>query len=236
MSAVEQSAFGPFFAVERHAAHTTPLPPWRPLVELANGSRSLGDRIDGIRSSLAARAAKDPAEVDPRVAASVAHLGVIARILAPTIATAICGDLRISQELNELWWQDQLGGPFPLSVLEEGTSDRDGEGTATPGPAIESITQCVLDETGVSERVLWGNVGSAANSAAQLIAATRPDLTHTAREVANTYLRDPRIDGGALRAGPDFRRRSCCLIYQLTDDRSAVCGDCVLESKPTRSG
>ncbi|OHU19252.1 hypothetical protein BKG76_22570 [Mycobacteroides franklinii] len=236
MSAVEQSAFGPFFTVERHAAHTTPLPPWRPLVELADGSRSLGDRIGGVRSSLAARVAKDPAEVDLRVAASVAHLGVIARILAPTIATAVCGDLRISQELNELWWQDQLGGPFPLSVLEEDTSDRDGEDTATPGPAIESITQCVLDETGVSERVLWGNVGSAANVAAQLIAATRPDLTHAAREVANTYLRDPRIDDGALRAGPDFRRRSCCLIYQLTDDRSAVCGDCVLETKPARSG
>ncbi|GKT34770.1 (2Fe-2S)-binding protein [Aduncisulcus paluster] len=157
----------------------------------------MGDRIDGVRSSLAARIAKDPAEVDLRVAASVAHLGVIARILAPTIATA---------------------------------------DTATPGPAIESITHCVLDETGVSDRVLWGNVGSAANSAAQLIAATRPDLTHAAREVANTYLRDPRIDDGALRAGPDFRRRSCCLIYQLTDDRSAVCGDCVLETKPARSG
>ncbi|MGH3956823.1 MAG: (2Fe-2S)-binding protein [Mycobacterium sp.] len=223
MSAVELSAFGPFFAVATHDAGETPTPPWRPMVELIDGSSALANRIDSVRSSLAERAAVGVADVDLRVAASVTHLGLVARILAPTVAAATCGELRMSQESHELWWQDELGGPFPLSVVL-----RAGERNTLAGSAVESITQGVIDHTGVSHRVLWGNIGSAVNSAARLIASAQPELTDAAREVANTHLRDRRIDDGTLRAGPDFRRRSCCLIYQLTDDRSAVCGDCVL--------
>jgi ferric iron reductase protein FhuF len=46
--------------------------------------------------------------------------------------------------------------------------------------------------------------------------------------VADSILADSRVDDGGLCAGPDFRRRSCCLIYRLNNDRAAVCGDCVL--------
>jgi ferric iron reductase protein FhuF len=45
---------------------------------------------------------------------------------------------------------------------------------------------------------------------------------------ADAILADPRVDGGELRSGEDFRRKSCCLLYRLTGDRVAVCGDCVL--------
>lgn len=193
------------------------------MAELTGGSDILRNRISSVRSSLAARVPNNPAEVDLRVAASVAHLGLVARVLAPSIAAATCGEPTISQEPGDLWWQDQLGGPYPLSVVE-----RVGETGTAPGTVIESITQRVIDEAGISGRVLWGNVGSAVNSAVKVIAASRPELTEAAWEVADTYLRDPRIDDGVLRAGPDFRRRSCCLIYQLANDRSAVCGDCVL--------
>lgn len=231
MSAVDQSAFGPFFTVQTHVAGEEPAPPWRFLSELADGSGALRDRIEAVRRNLAGRVAKSPDGVDLRVAASVTHLGVIARVIAPTIAAVVTGGPRISQKLNDVWWQDQLGGPFPLSVLQQQASEREG-GDNGLGSAVESVTRCVLDETGVSDRVLWGNVGSSANSAARLIGAARPDLSEAAHEAANSYLRDVRVDGGALRAGPGFRRRSCCLIYQLTDDRSAVCGDCVLEPTP----
>ena len=46
--------------------------------------------------------------------------------------------------------------------------------------------------------------------------------------MADRVLADPRVDGGVLRSGPEFRRNSCCLIYQLAGDREACCGDCVL--------
>ncbi|BAX97730.1 hypothetical protein MSTE_02418 [Mycobacteroides stephanolepidis] len=217
------SAFGPFFAVATHATGDMPTSPWRPLTELTDGSPALASRVERVRSNLAARIAVSPADIDLRVAGSVAHLGLVARILAPTVAAVACDEPRISQQPHELWWQDELGGPFPLSVVT-----RAGEDYAITGSAVESITEGVMEHAGVSDRVLWGNVGSAVNSAARLIASSRPELADAAREVADTYLRDPRIDDGILHAGPDFRRRSCCLIYQLTDDRSAVCGDCVL--------
>mgnify|MGYP002653128777 CR=1 FL=1 len=51
-----------------------------------------------------------------------------------------------------------------------------------------------------------------------------------ARRHADLFLAHPYVEGGHLRAGPNFRRRSCCLIYQVSGDRTAVCGDCVLTS------
>ncbi|MEU9808765.1 (2Fe-2S)-binding protein [Mycobacterium sp. NPDC050853] len=220
----ELSTFGPFFVVETHDVGDAPVAPWRPMADLVDEPAGLPTRINAVRNALAARTGQDPDDVDLRVASSIAHLGLVARIIAPVIGAMACGQVHISQELDDLWWQDQLGGPFPLSVTV-----RTEPGSTGLGPAVVVLTQRFLDRTGVSDRVLWGNVGSAVNSAAYLIAASRPELTDTARETADTYLRDPRIDDGALRAGPDFRRRSCCLIYQLTDDRSAVCGDCVLK-------
>ncbi len=124
--------------------------------------------------------------------------------------------------LEDLWWQDRLGGPVPLSVTSGPA------GPLLPGPAVETITNEVAARFSVSHRMLWGNVGSAANSAARLICIARPELADSAQAVADSILADSRVDDGVLRAGPNFRRRSCCLIYRLNDDRTAVCGDCVL--------
>jgi hypothetical protein len=82
----------------------------------------------------------------------------------------------------------------------------------------------------VSPQVLWGNVASAANGAATMIAAARPDLAAAAASAAAAVLRYPDLAGtyqGSPGAG--FRRRNCCLIYRLSPpgpDR--YCEDCVL--------
>ncbi|HVQ99158.1 MAG TPA: (2Fe-2S)-binding protein, partial [Mycobacterium sp.] len=110
----------------------------------------------------------------------------------------------------------------PLSVTSS------SPGPLLPGSAVEAITDAVADRFSVSDRVLWGNVGSAANSAARLIGVARPELADSAMVLADSVLADSRVDGGVLRAGPDFRRHSCCLIYRLDNNRKAVCGDCVL--------
>ncbi len=92
-----------------------------------------------------------------------------------------------------------------------------------------AVTKTAIKPTcRVSARVLWGNVASAANSAAQLIAGARPDLGEGAYRAADLILADPRVDGGSLRSGTAFRRSSCCLIYRVGGGRSAICGDCVL--------
>jgi hypothetical protein len=193
------------------------------MTTLADDSGALETRVDTVRSRLAHGAGRQPDEIAARVAASVTHLGLVARLLAPAIAALALGDARVSLALEDLWWQDHLGGPYPLSITPTPATD-----TPTLGPAVEVITGAIAQRYRVGEHVLWGNVASAANSAAWLISTPRPDLTRSARAAADAILADVRVEGGRLRAGPDFRRRSCCLIYRIAGDRTAICGDCIL--------
>jgi len=217
------AVFGPFFAIAIHAHHQ-PLPsPWQPMSALIADTDVLAARVDRVRTVLADRAGRPPGLIDVRVAASVAHLGLVARLMAPRIGALALGQPPLSWSIEDLWWQDDLGGPYPLSIAIEA-----GHRSPGPGWAVEAITDAISDRYRVSRKVLWGNVGSTTNTAAELIRAARPDLTAQAHHEAATVLSDPRIDGGTTRAGPQFRRRSCCLIYRIANNRAAACGDCVL--------
>ena len=212
VSVDELAGFGPFFAVSEHVS---PDASWQPMTDLVDDPKVLESRVDRVRESLSANGGG--IEVDSRVAASVAHLGLVARLLAPMIGVAALGR-PVSWSLTDLAWQDRLGGPYPLSVV------------ARPVGGVrahEALTEAFIP-FGVSRKVLWGNVGSAINSAVMQISRVRPDLFDAARTAADETLADPRIDGGARRSGPGFRRASCCLIYRVSGDRRACCGDCVL--------
>lgn len=222
----ELAALGPFFAVEAHSQGAEPEPPWRPLAGLTHPS-GLGARVGLVRGVLAARAGCPPSGLELRVAASVTQLGVVARIVAPALATLTTGqplDLRLSG----LWWQDTAGGPVPLSVPEP-----EGGVMASPEQLLDEvitpITVAAAALAPVSPRVLWGNVASAVNGAARQIAAARPELATAAWEAAASFFRDPRLGTEPGPPGPSFRRSSCCLIYRLAPGAAGpVCGDCVL--------
>jgi len=77
------AALGPFFAVSSHLPETGPGPPWRPIRELTEPDGPLAGRIDEVRAALAGRAGRPAAQIEPRVAASVTHLGLVARLIAP---------------------------------------------------------------------------------------------------------------------------------------------------------
>ena len=102
---------------------------------------------------------------------------------------------------------------------------------ATAALLAGPITQIVraVEAMTVSPRVLWGNVASAVNGAATMIAAARPDLAGPAAETAAAMLANPALTG-TYQGRPlrGFRRRNCCLIYRLSPERPAYCGDCVL--------
>jgi hypothetical protein len=189
---------------------------------LTDGTAELEARVRAVGAVLADRADRPPSDIAIGVIASVAHLGLMARLLAPAIGALTLGHA-ISMSADDLWWQDRLGGPYPLSVARQPVTQ-----LRISGSAVEAITGAIAKHYRVSERVLWGNVGSAANSAARLVSVARPDLTVTAHAAADGILADSRIDGGVLKAGPEFRRRSCCLIYRVANDRTAACGDCIL--------
>ena len=215
--------FGPFFASETHAAGASVDGPWSTLAAALANPRRIEGRVERVRTALGAGAASN---VSLRVAASVTHLGLVARLLAPALAAAVT-NTHLSPDPADIWWQDHLGGPFPLSVatVEPEPAD-DGE---LPS-AVDALTALFDTSYSVGPRVLGGNVASAINSAARMIGTARPELADSARRHADLFLAHPDVEGGQLRAGPNFRRRSCCLIYQVSGDRTAVCGDCVLTS------
>jgi ferric iron reductase protein FhuF len=121
------------------------------------------------------------------------------------------------------------GGAFPLS-FEAGAF-----APGTPDDLLDGPVRALVQATAalsVSPKVLWGNVASAVNGAATVLAGGRPDLAAEARAVAGLLMARPAQRGaGAAEtsAGAPFRRRSCCLIYRAAPGKAGpLCGDCVL--------
>jgi hypothetical protein len=224
------TALGSFFAVSTHSPGHPPDPPWRPLSELTGASVVLRDRVDGVRAALAARGNRPVGQIEPRVAASAVHLGMAARLTAPALGAAVLGrplDLRP----GGLWWQDTAGGPVPLSVpaTDAAAGEPAGWDAQLLDELLAPVTAAVAGLVPTSPRVLWGNVASAVNTAARLVAGQRPDLAGAAWRAAGRLFASPWLRTERTPPGPAFRRSSCCLFYRLEPSGpAALCGDCVL--------
>jgi len=223
------ASLGPYFTVEVHRPGSPPRPPWQPLDALIGSPDALAGRIGEVRERLAAAAGCPATSVEFRVAASIAQLGLCARLLSPTLGAAAAGRT-LPVDVGQARWVPALGGPFRLSLAEAAVA-AEADTAATTALLAGPITQIVraVEAMAVSPRVLWGNVASAVNGAAAMIAAARPDLAGPAAETAAAMLASPALvgtfQGRPLRG---FRRRNCCLIYRLSPGRPAYCGDCVL--------
>jgi FhuF 2Fe-2S C-terminal domain len=224
-------SLGPFFDVQRHESGAEPIAPWRSMAELLDAA-VLRDRVGQVRAALAQAGQRPIDEVELRVAASVMHLGLVARLVSPVLAEAALSGRPVPPGLSDWWWQPQVTGTFPMS-LPAGRGPGADQATVAAielldGP-VANLTTIVSDHFGVSRRVLWGNVASALNATRGLIAATGPDAAGRIDLIVNSMRKQPGLTGEDAAFGPDFRRRSCCLIYRLAPDRvDAVCGDCVL--------
>jgi hypothetical protein len=228
----ELAALGPYFGIEIHPAGEPLAPPWQPLGALTGTPAALTARISEVRDRLAAaRSAAD--DVEFRVAASVAQLGLCARLLSPVLGAAAAG-WALPVDTARARWVPALGGPFRLSLPEPATGgSAPGDGISAcldllAGP-VAQITGAV-EAMAVSPRVLWGNVASAVSGAATMIAKARPDLAAPAAAAATAMLGYPALAGTyAGSPGAAFRRQNCCLIYRLSPPGAAsYCGDCVL--------
>jgi ferric iron reductase protein FhuF len=138
----------------------------------------------------------------------------------------------------------------PLSVPRGadaggGEANREANREPTPERLARLLASRVLDgpvrdlveataRLSVSRRVLWGNVASAVNGAASMIATGQPAWADRSRMIASLLLDQPPLQGtSAASATGGFRRRSCCLIYRAAPNAAgAVCGDCVISRDP----
>jgi hypothetical protein len=221
------AALGPFFAIEEHAPGSAPVPPWRTMIELVEDPAVLRDRVTATREYLAAVSGQLPEAIEVRVAASITHLGLAARLISPALATAVLDGGVRSVSLETARWQPILGGAFPLSMPSL-TSERDlgTELIDGPIPALAKATE----PYGVSEHILWGNVASAINGAATALTNAAPHLSERAHNLAAQLLTHPALREAYTAEAGHFRRRSCCLIYRAAPDHNGpVCGDCVLD-------
>lgn len=247
------ATLGPYFAVETHDPRSRPQEPWQPLSAVLGSAEALNDRITEVRARLAATAGCPPGNVELRVAASVAQLGLVARLISPALGSAVLG-VALPMDVTGIWWIPALGGPFPLSlprtalagtprgsVLAEARGSAGTEASHVCGPLLgllDGPLRSLVETTAsmaVSRRVLWGNVASALNGAASMIAAARPDLAARTAAITGLLAGIPALAGsydGQVISG--FRRRSCCLIYRLASrPATGYCGDCILNGGGT---
>lgn len=231
----ELPGLGPFFEVDSHPANSAVTEPWHSMSELVDGSDVLLGRVLGVRERLAAMGGLPPEAVETRVAASVAHLGVVSRLVSPALAMAVLGGVVPDLALADTRWQPVLGGPVPLSVRVP-PPPRPGElpvllADQVLGGPVRALG-AAFEGLSVSVQVLWGNVASAVNGATTMIVKARPDHAARARALTSAVLARPPLRGTSTITQGRFRRRSCCLIYRAAPNAAGqVCGDCVLAAR-----
>ncbi|MCF3962300.1 (2Fe-2S)-binding protein [Streptomyces fuscigenes] len=232
---------GPFFTVEVHDPSGPPDAPWRPLSGLVDEAGVLSARVGEVQAHLARAAPATAAgaaggAVERRVAASVAHLGLVARVLSPFFALTALHGAPTVPALGDLRWCPRPGGAFPLSLPRTALVPSGLAPEACAGLVLGGLVAplgAAVSRLSVSPRTLAGNAASAVNGArAALTAAVPGDAERIARTAA-AFLAHESLRG-AHEGGADgraFRRRSCCLIYRAAPGparTAAVCGDCVL--------
>ncbi|MGQ0630048.1 MAG: (2Fe-2S)-binding protein [Sporichthyaceae bacterium] len=209
-------------------------PPWRPFSELVDDPAATRARISAIREGIAERGRIDPRAVPARSAASLAHLGLISRVISPVLGAAVLGGVVPQLRSESLYWRDVLG-PVPLSAPELDGIDVEGQDPAriaailaaefAVGP-VAGLGAAIGTVGAVSPKVLWGNVASAVAGAARMLVTAGAPPAALGAIVTGLLALEPLTGTGAYVAGVGFRRTSCCLYYRVPG--GGYCGDCVL--------
>jgi hypothetical protein len=254
----ELAGLGPFFTLDSHPPRSAPVPPWRPLEELLSAlpnalapPDALAARATVVREALAEASGQTADAVELRVAASLAQLGLAARLICPALGVAALTGGVLAMDPAGLRWHPAAGGTIALSIRDDALRPAPA-GQRSPAALADLLAASLVTGPvralveasrafGVSEQVLWGNVASVVHGAVALLGAARPELADRARAVTTGLLNRPPLQG-RHQSGADgrFRRRSCCLMYRLTGSATAtaapVCGDCVLDRASTSQG
>lgn len=203
---------GEFFAVDDAVVGRG----WHPIAELVDGP-FVDHRVVATHLVLRSRSST---EVEPRVAASIASLGLFARVLSPTIG-ALLLDVEAPTDLH---WQERSTGTFPLAAGGWGPPDL----TTLLSDVVEPVAARLHTDHGLSEQVLAGNASSAVFGALTMATLARPDLRDAALDVGVEALTHPYL-AGTGDPGPPYVRSSCCLYYRIPG--GGYCGDCVIPAR-----
>lgn len=202
-----------------------------PLARLyAGDSVPLKDRVDTVATRL-----RTP---ERRVAASVAHLGLAARLWSVALGSAAINGELPDLDPAGLLWDPRLGSPDDLCLTGSGTlqASADTVREAVQYGHLVPLADALTADTRISRRLLWGNAGSALAGAVRELRAWalrggRTDVAQRTSALAVGLFAHPDLSDTV--AGPAMRRRTCCLYYRCPG--GGLCGDCLFDHPPRRS-
>ncbi|MBT2493730.1 (2Fe-2S)-binding protein [Streptomyces sp. ISL-96] len=176
-----------------------------------------------------------------RVAASIAHLGLVARLWSLALGPAALYGEFPDLPPDDLRWNADLTSPHDLWLAAPpsplpATADRIRE--VVQYGHLLPLADAFRQDGRISRPLLWGNAGSALAGAARELHAWarkngRPEVGERALELAAELFRHPDLRATGTLDGAAFRRRSCCLYYRCPS--GGLCGDCVFDHSPQRS-
>ncbi|MFE0798726.1 (2Fe-2S)-binding protein [Streptomyces sp. NPDC058812] len=224
-----------------------PSPP-RPLPTLAHayapvyGGATPDVHVPAREDPLAFRVRKVAAALrapEIRVAASVAHQGLAARLWSVTLGCAVLygGVPDLAPRL--LRWDP--GATAPDDLWLPGVEPLAGDAGTIAEVVLDGhlvpLTAALHARYRVATGLLWGNAASALAGAARELDRWsrrhgRADDAAHARSLTAALMAHPLLAGTGTLTGNGFRRRSCCLYYRVPG--AGVCGDCCF-SHPPRS-
>ncbi|MER7664596.1 (2Fe-2S)-binding protein [Streptomyces sp. NPDC096193] len=227
MDLTELDAVGGFFALRTGPSGGGAAP----LARLYAGETApLITRIDTVAERLGA--------TERRVAASVAHLGLAARLWSIALGSAALYGQIPDLDPARLHWAPERGAPDDLWLTGSGSRSATA---ATVREAVQyghlvPFADALRRDTTVSRQLLWGNAGSALAGAARTLAdwarrGGRTGVAERAAALAAELLSHPDL-AGTVR-GPAMRRSTCCLYYRVPG--GGLCGDCVFDRPPRRT-
>ncbi|WP_322621345.1 (2Fe-2S)-binding protein [Streptomyces acidicola] len=230
-------ALGGFFALR------TGEPPNGPLPTLAQAytarhtggdEERFGARADplGFRVRKVADSVRTP---EARVAASLTHQGLVARLWAVALGSAALYDHVPDLDPALLRWDPDGAAPDELWLTEVRARPADAIGEVVREGHLAPLAAALRERFRMSERLLRGNAGSALMGALRQLerwsaAGGRPDVRDRARGLAADLLAHPGLSDTLDPA--TLRRRSCCLYYRVPG--GGLCGDCCFDRPPSR--
>ncbi|MGW1884648.1 (2Fe-2S)-binding protein [Streptomyces sp. NPDC001970] len=222
----EAASVGGYFAVRTGEPGTGNLP----IARLYAGDLApLTARVDRVADRL-----RTP---ERRVAASIAHLGLAARLWSTALGPAALYGEFPDPAAAALHWDPDLPAPDdlrwtrarPLPGTVEAIREAVHHGHLVP------LADAIRHDVRISPRLLWGNAGSALAGALRELtrwsrAQGRPETARRAADLTAGLLDHPDLSGTVH--GPALRRTTCCLYYRVPG--GGLCGDCVFDRPPKR--
>ncbi|WP_405850558.1 (2Fe-2S)-binding protein [Streptomyces niveus] len=252
MDLAEVGSVGGFFALRTEvpdgpAARGAHGGAYVPFAEIYAGDIApLSARVDTVAGKLGAP--------ERRVAASIAQLGLAARLWSLALGSAALHGEVLDLDPARLYWNphrtspDDLLLPGPRAVPTTTGADAAARPTITAlAGAVREVVQfghlvplaaALRADGAIAPRLLWGNAGSALAGAVRELRvwsrrSGRPEVGERADDLGAVLLTHPDLRATGVPGDGTFRRRSCCLYYRCPS--GGLCGDCVFDRPPSRS-